>query len=225
MIRALGILSAGALLLGAFPAVAADLGAVQMPDGAIAAPTAAPTTTFGIEVNPEFYASSSGSNAIGNYADTAIKASLSHTFGGVWVIGGSLQATLKENDTQQYYAEASAGYKFKFDKFTLTPSVALGDTWDATGLGDNKDSNALYYAFYLAGDLKLNSQWTWNAFNLRYRDAFDYEWITPKVSTGVTYAIDSYNSVYTNAGYSWKDTGSGMKGDKMNIAFGYKRAF
>lgn len=116
-------------------------------------------------------------------------------------------------------------YKFKFGDFTLAPSAAIGDTWEATGLGSSGNANALYYAFNLAGDLKLDRQWTWNAFNLRYRDAFDYTWITPKVTTGLTYVLNAGNSVYGNVGYSWKDTGNGLLGNKINVTFGVKRNF
>jgi hypothetical protein len=73
----------------------------------------------------------------------------------------------------------------------------------------------------LAGDWKLNKKWTWNVFNVRYRDSFSYEWATPKVSTGVTYSIDSTNSVSTSIGYGWKN---GVA-DKINWAVGYKHSF
>ena len=81
-----------------------------------------------------------------------------------------------------------------------------------------------YYLFN-ATDLKLNSQWTWNAIAARYRDAFDYTWVTPKLSTGFTYTIDGHNSTYANVGYAWKDTGSGLLADKVSVAMGYKYGF
>lgn len=219
------ILLATIATLAASPILAADLGPVRQPDGTIASPTAKPSNTFGIEASPEFYALTKGDNASGTYADTAVKASLSHSFDNNVVVGGSLQGTFKTNGTQQYYGEATVGYRFKLDRFTLTPSAGIGDTWDNTGLGPAGTSSAVYYVFYLAGDVKLDSKWTWNAFNLRWRNAFDQEWATPKVATGITYSIDSWNSLYANVGYSWKDTGAGLLGDKSNIAFGYKRGF
>ena len=77
----------------------------------------------------------------------------------------------------------------------------------------------------LAGVLKLNSQWTRNMFELRYRDAFDYTWITPKVATGLTYEWSAGNSAYGNEGYAWKNTGSGLLGDKYYVAVGFRHGF
>ena len=105
-------------------------------------------------------------------------------------------------DSYQNYVEGSVGYRFNFDKFTLRPSVAIGNTGGTTGLGASSTANAYYYALYLAGDLKLNSQWTWNMFELRYRDAFDYTWITPRGATGLTYEWSAGNFVYGNVGYA-----------------------
>lgn len=209
------------LLLTATPLFAADLtqaslGEIKMPDQ---------PWSIGLEVSPEFYATSKGSHSAGDYADTAIKGALGYTYDKVWVLTGSFQATLKNNDTQQYYVEGGAGYKLKFGDFTLTPSAALGETWDATGLGANGDSSALYYALYLAGDLKLNSQWSWTVFNLRWRDAFDYQWQTPKIATGLNYSFSDTDKLAVNLGYSWKNTGSGWDGDKINLAVALKHSF
>lgn len=209
------------LLLAATPLLAADL--TQASLGEIRKPDA--PWSIGLEVSPEFYATTKGANKAGDYADTAIKGSLGYTYDKVWVLNGSFQATLKNNGTQQYYAEGGAGYKLKLGDFTLTPSAALGETWDATGLGTNGNSSALYYALYLAGDLKLDSQWSWTVFNLRWRDAFDYQWETPKIATGLTYAFSDTDKLAVNLGYSWKNTGSGWNGDKINIAFALKHSF
>ncbi|MBZ9935930.1 hypothetical protein LB518_06475 [Mesorhizobium sp. BR1-1-16] len=211
------------LALSAAPAFAADLAPADL--GPVKAPNAMLNWSVGLEVSPEFYAVTKGKNTAGNYADTAIKASLGYTFDQNWVLNGSFQATLKNDSTQQYYAEGGVGYKFKFGDFTLTPQAALGETWDATGLGDDGDSSALYYALYLAGDLKLNKQWSWNVFNLRWRDAFDYQWQTPKVATGLTYAFSDAAKLNVNLGYSWKNTGDGYYGDKINLALAMKYAF
>jgi len=251
-----------ASFLAASPALAADLG-TQVEPAAPVAPAAAPTPwSLGIEFSPEFYAinqdphddvaGKQSKKPAGGIADYYGKASLSYTFGGGWVIGGSFQAQLKKNrdtagdfvkDTWQYYSEATLGYKFKMDALTVTPAVGVGYTWGFTGInGDvstSKDNNAAYYLVSLAGDWKLNSQWTWNVFNLRYRNAFQYTWITPKVSTGVTYNITPLDAVYANVGYSWKELDKSgqaasapfnpnygsLDGDKFNFAVGYKRAF
>ncbi len=203
------------------PAIAGDLAAVNPPNP----PNVWGTTTIGIEASPEFYALSDSSHAAGNYADTEAKFSVTHAFASNWILGGLFQVTVKNNNTYQNYGEGSVGYKFNFDSFTLRPSVAIGDTGGSTGLGASGTANAVYYALYLAGDLKLNSQWTWNMFELRYRNAFGYTWITPKVATGLTYEWSSGNFVYGNVGYAWKDAGSGLLGDKINVTLGFRHAF
>ena len=43
-------------------------------------------------------------------------------------------------------------------------------------------------------DYKLDSNWTLNVVSLRYRNAFSVTWITPKISTGITYNIDQMDS-------------------------------
>ena len=219
--------AAGALALGTSAAAAADLAAYPSPP----APTAAPptSTTFSIETDPEFYAADkSPSQPAGTMADDFVKVAISHTFGGVWVLSGSLQPQIdiqsNGGDKYRYYAEGDLGYKIKLNSFTLTPTVGIGDVWGDTGI-TSASVSAVYYAFFLAGDWKLSSKWTWNVFNVRYRNAFDYTWITPKVSTGVTYNINSQNAIYTSIGYSWKDTGAGLKPDKVNVGLGYKYSF
>jgi hypothetical protein len=151
--------------------------------------------------------------------------SASHIPSNNWFVGGLLQLTVKNNNTYQNYVEGSVGYIFDFDKFKLKPSAAIGDTGGATGLGASSTANAYYYALYLAGDLKLNSQWTWNIFEVRYRNAFEYTWITPKVTTGLTYEWSPGNFVYSNVGYAWKNTGGGLIGDKVNVAVGFRHRF
>lgn len=151
--------------------------------------------------------------------------SASHIPSNNWFVGGLLQLTVKNNNTYQNYVEGSVGYIFDFDKFKLKPSAAIGDTGGATGLGASSTANAYYYALYLAGDLKLNSQWTWNIFEVRYRNAFECTWITPKVTTGLTYEWSPGNFVYSNVGYAWKNKGGGLIGDKVNVAVGFRHRF
>ena len=62
-------------------------------------------------------------------------------------------------------------------------------------------------------------------FELRYRNALDYTFITPKVATGLTYEWGPFRYVYGSIGYAWKDTGNGLLGDKFNVAFGYRHTF
>jgi hypothetical protein len=217
--------AAGLLLLAAAPSWAADLGV------AVAAPAPAkpsPTTTIGIELDPEFFAlahkADPGPVPAGTLADGFLKATLSHTIGGLWVVSGYFQAQDDKHtasDKFRYYAEADLGYKIKFNSFTLTPTIGVGDVWGDTGI-TAAPSSAAFYALYLAGDWKISSHWTWNVFNARYRNAFNTKWVTPKIATGLTYNINSNNAVYANVGYSWKDTGAGLKADKINVGLGYK---
>jgi hypothetical protein len=206
---------AGAVFGTASAAFAADVYQAPLEAAAAApAPAPSPTWTIGFEASPEWKISD------GTFADWYFKGSLSHSFGGGWSVGVAFQDTVKVNSTYQYFIEATLGYKVKFGDFSLTPSVLLGDTWGATGFGGGTAAS-LYYAIALAGDWKLSKHWTWNVFNVRYRNAFSYAWVTPKVSTGLTYNIDSTNSVYTSIGYGWKN---GVA-DKFNWAVGYKHAF
>ena len=83
----------------------------------------------------------------------------------------------------------------------------------------------LYYFATAALDARIDSHWTWNIINARYRNGWGVTWYTPKVQTGITYTIDSANAVYANIGYGWKDTGAGLAPDKFNVAVGYKYSF
>jgi hypothetical protein len=201
-------------------AEAAELGAVKMPDGRIAAAS----TVIGLEVSPAVEATTTSSHEAGSYDDTSMTLSLSHRFESGFFANGSAEWQINAGGTQQVFIEGGGGYALRAGPFTLTPSAALGTTFEDTGFGPNGDGQAFYYAFYLAGDLDLDARWTWNAFKLRYRDAFDYEWVTPEVGTGLSYHLDAATSLYGKGSYSWKNTGDGLNGDSITFAFGLKRA-
>ncbi len=228
------------LLLGSAVALVAASGssfaADAIQDEPVVAPVSAPapTWTLSIEGSPEFFAINNGSNSARDLADSYFKVGVSHTFENNFVGGISVQPTFKTGGKEQYYTEATVGYKVKLsDVFSLTPSVGIGYTWGTTGIikGSDKNADVAYYLVSLAGDWKLNKQWTWNVFNVRYRNAFNATWDTPKVATGVTYNIDSFNAVYANFGYSWKKVDTtkspydSLSADKFNIAIGYKHSF
>jgi hypothetical protein len=218
--------------------------------------------TLGMEVSPEFYAidedphdavpGKQSAKPKGALADVSGKISLSYEIGPDWVLGGQFHGEIKRNrndsgeftkNTYQYYGEGTVGYKVLLSVFTLTPTLGIGYTWGATGIyGDvksSKDNEAAYYTIALAGDWRLDTQWTWNVFNLRYRNAFGFTWITPKVATGLTYDIDPRDAIYAELGYAWKElNASGQAGsppfdpiygsldaDKWSVALGYKRHF
>jgi len=208
-------------VVAVLPAKAADVA----PSIAVNPLIARDATTIALEVSPEFYARSNATQTAGNYADTQAKFKITHSFDNNWFVSGFFQTKFKGSDTRQYFGEGAVGYRFDISAFALKPSVAIGDTSGSTGLGKDKNSNAPYYALYLAGDLRLNSQWTWNMFDLRYRNAFDYTWITPKVTTGLTYEWRPGSFVYGNAGYAWKDTDTGSPSDKMSVALGLRQSF
>lgn len=195
-----------------------------------------PTNTFSIEASPEFYGTAkAGAHGSGDLADYYFKAALSHTFDNNIVLGGAVQFTQRAPDlatggSSVDQVETSLAYKLKLgDAVTVTPGILLGYAF-----GDQPKINPAnnftpdaYYAASLAADLKIDSHWTFNVFNVRYRNAFDYTWITPKVSTGITYKIDDYDAVYLSLANTWKDKGDGkgLLEDKYNIAVGYKYSF
>lgn len=225
---------AAALLIGT-SAFAADLPAKKA--AAVPAAAAAPalTDTIGIEVSPEFVAKDSATAAAGAVADSYAKLSYAHTFNGTWVVGASYQGTQRtgadSSNVQQF--ETTGAYKYKLDAFTITPSIgfgyAIGTPKIIVGSTHTTDS-APYYLVQLAGDYKIDSSWTLNVFSFRYRNSFDGYWVTPKVSTGVTYSISPADAVYVNVGYAWKNTLGDFDlghdyADKSNIAVGYKHSF
>ncbi|MBG1231101.1 hypothetical protein [Aestuariivirga litoralis] len=192
----------------------------------IAAFVAAPAyagNTLSAEFSPEWKTKD------GTWADDYVKFGLSHTFDNNVVWGGAFQHTWRADSTTAEQIETNLGYKFKSGALTLTPGVLLG-----YGFGNAPKINHLvagesdlYYAVSIAADLKINDSVTWNVINARYRNAFNTTWITPKISTGVTFNIDKSNAIYANVGYAWKDAGDGkgLLADKWNVAVGYKFNF
>jgi hypothetical protein len=214
-------IAGGCLALSASMALAADF-YEPPPAEAAAAPAPAPTPwSVGIEFSPE-WKQTPGSE--GDWADWYFKPSISYTFASGFVWGGSFQDTIRpDGEDPGYQLETTLGYKWKVSKsFTLTPAAGVGLAFGRAKIDpSDAENDAWYYLVSLAGDLKLSKKWTWNVFNVRWRDAFEYKWETPKVATGITYAITSTDSIYTNVGYGWKN---GVA-DKINWAVGYKHAF
>ena len=212
-------LGAAAFILAAFAATSAHAADVPAP---------APATkhsTISIEGSPEW--STSGATS-GQWADDYLKLGYSYSFDNNLVWGAAYQHTWRSTSGADQ-VETSLGYKIKAGALTLTPSALLGYGFgDQPRIDPTNNFNAeAYYAVSLAADLKLDDHWTWNAFNARYRNAFNVTWITPKVSSGFTYKIDGSNAVYANVGYAWKDKGlgAGLQPDKWNVAVGYKFSF
>ena len=200
-------------------------GASAMAADVAPAPAPAKQNTISAEFGPEWKTTD------GTLADDYVKFGYAHTFDNNVVLGTTFQYTWRPTNTSYDQLEAALGYKIKLDAFTLTPGVILGYGFGdlpsinpAKGQGGDPEA---YYAFAIAGDLKLDDHWTWNVFNARYRNAFDVTWITPKIATGITYKFDNSNAIYTNVGYAWKDTGNGkgLQPDKWNVAIGYRFSF
>jgi hypothetical protein len=240
MTRLIASLLAATAFLAA-PAFAADLPSAAQP---AATPAPAPTTTLTFETSPEFKAASGATQ--NDLADWYGKGTVSYSFAPGWSVAGAIQDTLKPatsfHDLYQAQVEGSIAYKFKLtDAFTVTGTAGLGYTWGNTGYvgglytgapagaadAGNDDDAFGYYFLQASLDYKLDSHWTWNVIQARYRNAFNETWITPKLQTGITYNIDATDAVYAALGYAWKDKGdgNGLQPDKYNIAVGYKYSF
>lgn len=222
-----GLLMAGVLVGVAAPAFAGS--AAPAP-----APSATPLgDTISLEFSPEWYAG--GAHNAGQYADSYAKVGFSHNLGNGWGLGVSIQDTVKPGSGDgkgagNFQPEVSLGYKWKLDAFTFGITGALGYTSSAIVV---PNSSGAYYAVSGTLDWKLDSKWTWNVINARYRNAFAGSWFTPKLATGVTYQLDARQAVYTTFGYAWADKGeynnptpnAGLQPDKFNVALGYKLGF
>jgi hypothetical protein len=248
-----------AVLLPSSPVVAADV-ATSTASGTIG--HVATPWTIGIEVAPEIFAidedphddvpGKQSTKPAGALSDYYGKISVDYRFDNDWIVGAYFQNEVKQvrnnsgevtDNTNQYYAEGSVGYAFAWGDVRLKPSVGIGYTWGSTGIyGDvnsSRDNDVWFYTLNLAGDWKLDAQWTWNVFNLRYRDAFQYTWVTPKVATGITYRVNPVDAVYTEVGFAWKELDASgqassppfnpnygsLDSDKWTIALGYKHGF
>jgi len=233
----IGLILSSVALMVAGSAFAADLPAKKAAPAAPVAP-AAPSLadTIGIEVSPEFYAANSAPKADGGLVDAYAKLSYAHTFDGVWVLGGSYQFTQRaavdiNSSVSQF--EVNTGYKYKINALTITPGLGLGYAIGTPKIiTTDNNASASYYSATLNFDYKVDANWTVNALGLRYRQSFDGYWYTPKVSTGVTYAITPADAIYVNLGYAWKYTAqqngtiiNGDDADKSNVAVGYKHSF
>ncbi len=210
--------------LVAAPAYAADLGAVP----AKPAPAAATNTTLGFEISPDFGADPAKAT-YNTLVDGYVKVSISEALGNGFSVGSSLQLVDKQpSNTFNALLDGSLAYKFKLnDNFSVTGTGGLGYNWGATGVGAGTGQPFFYYYGSAALDDKIDSHWTWNIINARYRNGVGVAWFTPKVQTGVTYNIDSTDAIYANIGYGWKDTTGGFNfnPDKWNVAVGYKYSF
>lgn len=194
----------------------------------------APGLAFSFEMTPEFYASSkAGSYALGDLAETVFKIGLSKALPHGLSLAGTLSETIRVPDSSgegSSYAQAEAvlGYKWQVSPDVSMPVAAtLGYAFGEAPKIDPSDPAApeAYYAINVAANWKIDDRLTWNVVNARYRNAFSQDWVTPKLTTGVTYAMSETGTVFGAIGKSWKDTGSGMLNDKYSISFGLRYQF
>ena len=190
-----------------------------------AAAASSGATTFSLSVSPSAYTTGSTQNAPGDFNNNATAATLSHDFGNGFSLGGLMQWEYNGQGASQYYGEADIAYTFNIGILSLQPQLGLGVTWDATGLGDNGNSSALYYALYLNSSVPLTSRLTWNWLQFEWRNAFAYRWITPSLGTGVSYQLDAADTLFGGFSYSWTDTGQPSDADNAGVTFGIARSF
>jgi hypothetical protein len=222
-------LLAASVLAAATPALAADLPSPVAPKAIPAAPI---TTTIGLEVGPDFVANSNLST-YGQLTDSYISANIGYSFAPNWSIGGSFKNTAKTSGLFSQTATANMSYKFKLtDTFSVTATGTLGAVFGNSGYSNNIPNSTgtdayLYYQIGGQADFKVTPQWTWNVLNVSYKNAFAFYMSSPSVATGLTYAIDAHNAVYTKVTYGWKDVnnGAGYLPTTTTVAFGYKYGF
>jgi hypothetical protein len=186
-------------------------------------------------VSPEFVLAAPGSAAANSIADGYIKGAYSRSLGAGWSWGASLQFTERTPsgsvNRYQWQPETTLGYTWKLDPTWSIPlSAGVGYLYNNVPYLHDGTASFAYYVVNAGLNMKLDSHWTWNAISARYRNAFEGEWVTPKVATGVTYTIDPANAVYANFGYAWQSNyNAGQDGavepSKWNVALGYKRSF
>jgi hypothetical protein len=174
--------------------------------------------TLALEVMPEWSA------ATYRLVDAKFRAAYSHSFGTgrTWGLSGYVQP--RATGTRQYLIETTLGHTWTpMDHVVSFPlGVGIGAVADDIPASDIQPATSwAFYAFYAGMNWKLSPAWTWNVINARYRNALEGGWVTPKVSTGFTFTIDSRNALYSNVGHDWKNGDP----DKVSLAFGYRRGF
>jgi hypothetical protein len=202
--RRAAVLSGGALLAFSVDAHA---------DETLVAPQFA--NSIGVEFAPEFRARS------GALVDDYVKANFAHTFESGLISATTFQFTDRMSGNATYRIETTLGYSIKLNEtWSLPLSGGVGFRWDEDPASQPGPTFA-YYVFNAGLNMRISDSWTWNTISARWRDAFEGDWQTPKITTGLTYAIDQRNSIYANVGYAWKNG----QPDKISIAAGYKYGF
>lgn len=140
-------------------------------------------------------------------------------------IGGGFSLGAKAGTSQTYdqgaiaqNIEGQAGYALPaFSGVAVSGKVAVGERF-------TNGSDFAYYAAYGNADYKINDAIAINAFQYRYRSAFDDAngYKSHQIGTGVTYSFADkqsvYAKVYRNYDNAWTGTDNG-------VSIGYKLAF
>lgn len=119
-----------------------------------------------------------------------------HELGGAYALGATaetyqVQGSPGHNNAVKTSLEADAWYHRHL----------AGPVWIKLGLGVGErvqqPRNFGYYALYATGNYDINSNWTVNALQYRYRNSFDSadHFETNQVGTGITYNINASNAV------------------------------
>jgi hypothetical protein len=198
------LLGGGVLLVVSSSAMADDIPAPQRL-----------ANTVGLELTPELDAKS------GELTDGYLKANIAHSFDSGLIWAGTFQFTDKVGGDRQYQAETTIGYAFRLsESWSMPVSAGPGFFWDEDPTTKPSPTFA-YYVINAGLNMRISDSWTWNAIAARWRDAFEGGWQTPKITTGLTYVIDSRDSVYANVGYAWKNG----EPDKISLTAGYRYGF
>lgn len=168
--------------------------------------------TLMFEITPEW-----GTAAPHAYKDSYARIGFSHSLGNGFSMGVSITDVIRAAGASTASSEAGMMYRLKQDAFTFGIGGSLGYSSDSAA--------ELYYVATGLADVKLDDKWTWNIVNMRYRSSFAHVWVTPRVTTGLSYQIDARQTTSVAFGYSWKNVGEGLNPDKLGVSLGYRLGF
>lgn len=144
---------------------------------------------------------------------------VAHTFDNKFSVSGAVKYydTAGTSD-YRFNAQLGVGYTYDFGAFSLTGGAGIGQHFIQT----DDPSNFPYYYFTLAGAVPLNDKWTWNAFRLRYRNAFDNsnDYNTPEAAMGITYSLNAHNTISLYIERDWNDGQPSYDG--IEVGYHYK---
>lgn len=115
-----------------------------------------------------------------------------HEVNNGFFVGGDVNANLTGNSKRltSNDVEAYVGKKFSLGRFSLTPSVGVGETFTTV-------KNYPYYVGYLDADVRLTNRIVWNVTKFEYVNAFDEvnKVQSERVATGLEFKVSEHNSV------------------------------